>query len=94
MQLLHLAAHLDPQGGIEIGERLVEQEDLRLAHDGAADGDALLLAAGKLRRVAVEQMAEVERRRPPLSTRLSISAAAMPRSFRVKPMFWATVICG
>src|SRR5690606_18140325 len=34
--------------------RFVEQEDLRIAHDGAADGDALALAAGELARIAVE----------------------------------------
>ena len=45
-----LDAHLDAQFGVEIGERLVEQEHLRLAHDGAADGDALALAAGQLLR--------------------------------------------
>ena len=43
-----LDAHLHAQRGVEVGERLVEQEDLRLAHDGAADGDALALAAGEL----------------------------------------------
>jgi len=42
------------QFGVEIGERLVEQEHLWIAHDGAADGDTLALAAGKLTRIAVE----------------------------------------
>ena len=42
------SACLHPQRRVEIGERLVEQERRRLAHDGAADGDALALAAGKL----------------------------------------------
>ena len=45
VQLGDLDAGLDAQLGIEIGERLVEQEDVRIAHDGAADGDALALAA-------------------------------------------------
>ncbi len=47
MKLGDLDAGLHPQRGIEVGERLVEQEHLRLAHDGAADGDALALAARK-----------------------------------------------
>ena len=59
VQALDLAAHLVAQLGVEIGERLVEQEDLRIAHDGAADGDALALAAGKLARIAVEQAASM-----------------------------------
>jgi hypothetical protein len=40
-----LDPHLDAQLGVEVRERLVEQEHLRLAHDGAPDGDALALAA-------------------------------------------------
>src|SRR5258708_3293551 len=44
-----LSAHLHAQCGVEIGERLVHQEDLRiLAGDGAAKGDALALATGQL----------------------------------------------
>ena len=42
---LDLGAHLHAELGIEIGERLVEQEDLRVAHDGTAHGNALALAA-------------------------------------------------
>ncbi len=37
----------------EVGQRLVEQEQLRLAHHGAADGHALALAARKLGRAAL-----------------------------------------
>ncbi len=42
-----LHPHLHAQLGVEVGQRLVEQEDLRLAHDRAADGDALALAAAR-----------------------------------------------
>ena len=42
-------------------ERLVEQEHLRLAHDGAADRDALALAAGKLPRLALQQLGSMRR---------------------------------
>src|SRR4030095_11542420 len=48
-----LAAHLDPQLGVEVGERLVEQQHVRLDHDRARDRDALQLAAGKLMRPAL-----------------------------------------
>jgi hypothetical protein len=46
--LLDLDAHLHPQLGVEVRQRLVEQEHLRIADDGAAHRDALALAAGKL----------------------------------------------
>ena len=45
MQPLDLDAHLRPQFGVEIRQRLVEQKHLRIAHDAAAERDALLLAA-------------------------------------------------
>ncbi len=48
----------DPEGGVEVGERLVEEEELRGAHDGAADRDPLALAAGELRRAAVKERVE------------------------------------
>ena len=55
MQFLDLGAHGDAQLGIEIRQRLVEQEHLRIAHDGAAHGDALALTAGQLPGITVEQ---------------------------------------
>jgi hypothetical protein len=36
------------QLGVEVGERLVEQEQAGVPHDATADGHALLLAAGQL----------------------------------------------
>ena len=51
-----LRARLHAQLGIEVGERLVHEEDGRLTHDGATQGDALALAAGELARLAVEQV--------------------------------------
>src|SRR5690606_3055258 len=60
MQALDLGSHVDPQLGVEIRQRLIEQEDLRVTHQGAAHGDALALAARKLARLAVEQMADLQ----------------------------------
>ncbi len=60
MQFLDLGAHGDAQLGIEVGERFVEKEDLRIAHDRPAHGDALALAAGELARIAVEKLGEAE----------------------------------
>ena len=60
VQLDDLGAHLDAHLGVEVGERFVEEKDLGLAHDGAADGDALALAAGERLGGAVEELAETE----------------------------------
>jgi hypothetical protein len=46
---LDLGAHLHAQLGVEVGQRLVEQEHLGIAHDRAAHRDALALAARQLR---------------------------------------------
>ena len=54
VQLLDLGAHGDAELCVEVRQRLVEQEHLRVAHDGAAHGDALALAAGELARIARE----------------------------------------
>src|SRR5205807_5829455 len=63
LQARDLRPHLHPQLGVEIRERLVEEEDRGLAHDRAAYRDALALAAGELLRLAVEILAETEDRR-------------------------------
>ena len=44
-------------------KRLVEQEHLGIAHDGAAHGDALALAAGKRLRPPAEQFRNIENAR-------------------------------
>ena len=78
-----LGPRLDAQLGVEVGERLVHQEDGGLADDGPAEGDALALAAGELLGLAVE---EVPRSRIPAAslTRRSISFLAILRSLRPK----------
>lgn len=43
------------QGRIEICQRLVEQEELRIADERAAERDPLPLAAGKRRGLSVEK---------------------------------------
>src|SRR6185503_20439392 len=60
MQAFYLAAHLIAQLRVEIAERLIEKENPRIAHDGAADRDTLALAARKLPRVALEKLLDVE----------------------------------
>ena len=93
MQLLDLGAHLHAQLGVEVGERFVEQKHLRIAHDGAAHGDALALAAGKLARIALEIGAEPEDVGRAIDPRVDLGLGA-PRSLSEKPMLAATVMCG
>ena len=60
LELRDLGAHLHPQLGVEVGERLVEEEHRRLADDRPTDRDPLPLAAGELARLALEQVGDVE----------------------------------
>ncbi len=60
VELGDLRAHLHAELGVEVGERLVEEEHGRLAHDGAADGHALALPAGELLRLAVQHRLQPE----------------------------------
>ena len=48
LQLADVLAHAAAQLGVEIRQRLVEQQHLRLEHERARHRDALLLAAGEL----------------------------------------------
>ena len=48
LQLENLTPHLNAQVGVQIGQRLVQQQDPGLDDDGAGKGHSLLLAAGKL----------------------------------------------
>jgi hypothetical protein len=47
VQQLDLGAHLHAQLGVQVGQRLVEQEQLGVARQGTAHRDALALAAGQ-----------------------------------------------
>ena len=54
MQAGDLDTRIDTQRGIEIGQRFIKQEQVRIAHDRAADGDPLTLAAGQFGRLALQ----------------------------------------
>ena len=60
--------------GVEIGERLVEQEDVDVADQRPPDRDALALAAGELRRAALEQRLDLQQVGRLRLTRRSISS--------------------
>ena len=61
VQLLDLGPHLDAELGVEIGERLVEQEERRVADQRPAHRDPLALAAGELAGLAIEQAFDLEK---------------------------------
>ncbi len=63
MDALDLGAHLHAQLGVEIRQRLVEQEDFWIAHDGAAHRHALALATRQSLRLAVQKFGDVENTR-------------------------------
>ena len=57
---LDLGPHLHAQLRVEVGERLVHQECLRLAHDRPPHRDALALPTGELARLTAELLFELE----------------------------------
>ncbi len=62
VKLLDLGAHVDAQLNVEVGQWLVEQEELRVAHERAPHGDALALPARQLAGLAVEQRLDLQQR--------------------------------
>ena len=94
MQPLDLHAHLDAQLRIQIGQRLVEQEQQRITHQGAAHRHALTLPAGKLRRLAVEQRLDLQQPRHARQDLGLLAASARRRHSMPKVMFCRTVIDG
>jgi hypothetical protein len=93
VQRRDLHPHLEPQLRVEVRERLVEEEDHRLPHDGPPDGHPLPLPARKLPRAAVEKLVDLEelRRRvhAPLISSLGIRMFSSP-----KDRFCRTDMCG
>ena len=59
-ELLQLDSHLDLRVGVERRERLVEQEDLGVAREGAGERDALALAAREAAGQRVFEMPDLE----------------------------------
>ena len=61
LQALQLEAHALAQLRVEVGERLVQEEQLRLHHERPRERKPLLLPAGELGRLAVCELLELHR---------------------------------
>ena len=55
METLELIAHLKPQLGVQVGQRLIHEQHRRFRGQGAGNGYTLLLSAGQFRRVTVHK---------------------------------------
>ena len=94
VELCELDPHLHPELGVEVRERLVEEENAGLADDGTADGDALALAARELRRLPVEERLDLEDARHVGDALADHRLRACPSCARPKPRLLRTVMCG
>src|SRR3546814_13437044 len=91
VQLRDLDAHLHAQRRVQVRQRLVEQEDLRLAHERAADRDPLPLAAGQLLRLAAPPVLELQD--PGLSAERRVGKECVsPCSYRWSPCNYTNTI--
>jgi hypothetical protein len=55
-----LAAHLDSQFGIQVGERFIEKKNLGLPDDRSPERDSLSLTARELPRLALQDVGHAE----------------------------------
>ena len=90
MQLGDFGTHLHAQLSVQVGQRFVEQEDLRLTDDSTAQSNTLTLAAGQSLRLTVQQVVNAQN----CATRRLISSLGVLRSFRPNAMLSNTVMCG
>ena len=59
-QLDDLSTHLVTELSVQVGERFVHQEDLRVTHDCTADCNTLSLTTGKCLRLTIEILGDVQ----------------------------------
>ena len=84
LQSLDLDPHLEAELRVEVRQRLVHQERLRLPDDRARERDPLPLAAGQLARAAVEQLVEPEQLRHLLHLLGAVGLVDLPHAQRVR----------
>ena len=59
LDALDLHLHLHPELGVQVGQRLVQQQNGGMGHQGAGQGHPLLLAAGELPGIALVHAGEL-----------------------------------
>jgi hypothetical protein len=64
LELPDLAADLHPDLGVEVGQRLVQQQDVRVEHEGTRQRHPLLLAPGELAGVPALEAGEIDLAQP------------------------------
>ncbi len=79
VQLRDLGAHRQPQLRIEIGQRLIEQENLRITHQRAPECDALALPARELPGPALQQVRQTQHLRGFPHAALDLGARLAPQ---------------
>ena len=84
-QLLDFGAHLLAQLRVQVGQRLIEDEHLGLAHDGPSDRHPLALAARQRGGPAIEQVVMCISLAASI-TRRQISSSGVLRSRKPKAM--------
>ena len=80
MQRRDLVARAQPQSGVEVGERLVEEEDARIADHRAAQRNALLLSPGQLPGTSRQQVIEPQDPGRPVHPLLDLGAVRSPHA--------------
>ena len=63
VQALQIGACLKPEERIEVGERLVHEQEVGVHHERARDRDPLALPARELRRIPIEESLELQQAR-------------------------------
>ena len=80
--------------GVEVGERLVEQQELRLLDQGARQRDALLLPARHLGRLALQELLDLNQARRLARPLLGLGRRDSRLKRSGKRMFSRAVMCG
>ena len=94
VQRAQLLAHQLAELGVERAERLVHHEGERLAHDRAAERDALAVAARQARDRLVEQVRDAQDARRLVDLARRSRARGMPCETSGKAMLRRTFMCG
>ena len=89
-----LGAHLDAELRVEVRERLVHEERLRVADDRAAHRDPLPLAARERPRLLLQRVGEAEDDARPPGRAGRSRPSGTPRILSAKPMFLSAFMCG